>query len=189
MRRTCLLLLLMPVFVLAGAHRSAAQKVAHASVTVSANVVGHFGCTVSTESFDFGDLDAGGINVGNPYVASKGRSSINAGEIYETAAGSIMWTCRATPAGTVNIALASTPADHTGGMYVDDLEVRIPTVGDGVSTGYQAFSSGADLLTGVSLGAGANALSGPMDLRLTVLDDDPVGVNTWVIRLRATANP
>lgn len=189
MRRTCLFLILISVFLLRDAPRVAAQTVAQASVTVSANVVGHFGCTISTESFDFGDLDAGGINVGNPYVAAKGRSGVNAGEIYETAAGSILWTCRATPSGTVNIALSSTPADHTGGMFVDDLEVRIPPIGDGVSTGYQAFSSGADLLTGVSLGAGANALSGPMDLRLTVLDTDPVGINTWVIRLRATANP
>ena len=183
------MLLAAPVLMLAAAQPLAAQKVTTTSVTVSARVVGHFGCTVSTESFDFGDLDAGGINVGSPYVAAKGRNGANVGEIYETAAGTILWNCRATPSGTVNIALASTASDHTGGMYVDDLEVRLPPVGNGTSTGYQPFSSGANLLTGLTLGAGANAVSGPMDLRLTVLDDDPAGVNTWVIRLRATANP
>ena len=189
MRRLCLILVAVAVSLPVAVHPLAAQTVANTSMTVSARVGGHFGCTVNTESFDFGDLDAGGINVGSPYVAAKGRSGANAGEIYETAAGALLWTCRATPAARVNIALTSTPSDHTGGMYVDDLEVRLPSVGDGASTGYQAFSSGADLLTGLSLGAGANAVSGPMDLRLTVLDADPVGVNTWVIRLRATANP
>ena len=181
--------ILLLVFSLVAVEGAAAQKVANTSMTVSARVVGHFGCAISTESFDFGNLDAGGINVGSPYVASKGRSSADVGEIYETAAGSLLWTCRATPAGTINIALVSTPADHTGGMEVDDLEVRIPPTGDGQSTGYQRFSSGADLLTSVSLGAGANALSGPLDLRLTVFDNAPVGVNTWIVRLRATANP
>ena len=189
MRRTCLFLVAVPVFLLVAAHPLAAQTVAHTSVTVSARVVGHFALTLNTEGFDFGDIDAGGINVGSPYVAAKGRNGANAGQIYETAAGSIIWTCRATPSGTVNIALVSTAADHTGGMYADDLEVRLPPIGDGTSMGYQRFSSGANLLTGLSLGAGANAVSGPMDLRLTVLDDDAAGVNTWVIRFRATANP
>lgn len=189
MRRAYLILVAVLMVVLTAANPVTAQTIANTSVTVSARVVGHFGCTVSTESFDFGDLDAGGINVGSPYVAAKGRNGANVGEIYETAAGSILWNCRATPSSTVNIALASTPSDHTGGMYVDDLEVRLPPLGNGTSTGYQPFSSGAPLMTGLSLGAGANAASGPMDLRLTVLDGAPTGLNTWVIRLRATANP
>ena len=189
MRRPCLFLA--TVFLLLGVDvpRLAAQAVTNTSVTVSARVVAHFGCTINTESFDFGNLDAGGINVGSPYVAAKGRNGANAGEIYETASGSILWACRATPSSTVTLALASTAADHTGGMYVDDLEVRLPPVGNARSTGYQPFSSGANLLTGLALGAGAHAVSGPMDLRLTVLDDDPVGANTWTIRLRATASP
>ncbi len=189
MRRLYLFLVTVLGCLLAATRPLAAQTVANASVTVSARVVGHFELTLNTEGFDFGDLDAGGINVSSPYVAAKGRNSGNVGAIYETAAGSILWTCRATPFGSVNIALVSTAADHTGGMYADDLEVRLPPIGDGTSTGYQPFSSGADLLTGLSLGAGVNAVNGPMDLRLTVLDDDPTGVNTWVIRLRATANP
>ena len=93
------MLLAAPVLMLAAAQPLAAQKVTTTSVTVSARVVGHFGCTVSTESFDFGDLDAGGINVGSPYVAAKGRNGANVGEIYETAAGTILWNCRATPSG------------------------------------------------------------------------------------------
>ncbi len=62
-------------------------------------------------------------------------------------------------------------------------------MGGGISTGYQLFTSASNLLTGTSVGNGANADGGDLDLRLTVLDTDPLGANTWVVRLRASGTP
>ncbi len=189
MRRVCLFLVAVLALSLADVHLLFAQLVSTTSVTVSARVVGTFGVTVNTENFDFGVLDASGVSPGGPNVAAKGGGSDVAGEVYENTPGSITWACRAAPTGTVDVALISSLADHTGGMHVDDLEVRIPSTAGGTSTGYQAFTSGATLITGMAVGNGTNAVSGALDLRLTVLDADPVGANTWVVRLRATANP
>lgn len=189
MRRACLFFITFLALSLADVSPLFAQLVSTTSVTVSARVVGTFGVTVSTDNFDFGVLDASGVSPGGPNVAAKGGGSDVEGEIYESAAGSITWTCRAAPTGTVNMALISSPADHIGGMHVDDLEVRIPSTAGGTTTGYQAFTSGATLITSMDVGNGANAVSGALDLRLTVLDGDPVGANSWVVRLRATANP
>ena len=189
MRRVCLLFLAVLALSLADGSVVFAQLVSTTSVTVSANVVGTFGVTVSTDNFDFGVLDAGGVSPGGSNVLAKGGGGDVAGNVYENAAGSITWTCRAAPGGTVDVALISSSADHIGGMHVNDLEVRIPSTGGGTSTGYHFFTSGATLISGMAVGNGADAVSGNLDLRLTVLDDDPVGVNTWVVRLRATAHP
>ena len=189
MKRVCLFLLAVLVLSLADASFIFAQRVSNPSVTVSATVVGTFGVSINTDNFDFGALDASGISPGGPYVASNGDGGDVPGVVYENTAGSITWTCRAAPTGTVDVALISSLADHTGGMHVDDLEVRIPSTAGGASTGYQYFSSGAPLITGMAVGNGNNAVSGNLDLRLTVLDADPIGANTWVVRLRATAHP
>ena len=74
-------------------------------------------------------------------------------------------------------------------MVVDNLEMHIPPVAGGTSTGFQTFTSGATLVAGMAVGSGANAARGELGLRLTVLDTDPAGNNTWIVRLRATGNP
>ena len=160
-----------------------------ATVTVVANNFGVFLCTVDVTSFDFGEVDLNGSDYGTPGVVAKGRNASNTGGTYENDSGAITWTCFTTPPSTVDIALNSTAADHTGGMVSDDLEMRIPPTAGGTSTGFQTFTSGAPLVAGMAVGSGANAARGELGLRLTVLDIDPAGNNTWIVRLRATGNP
>ena len=76
-------------------------------------------------------------------------------------------------------------------MAADNLTVRMPiaTAGGGTSFGYQTFTSGLDLLTGISVGNGALTASGNIDLNLSVLDTDATGANTWVVKLRASGTP
>ena len=85
--------------------------------------------------------------------------------------------------------LRSLAQEVMGESGVDDLEMRIPSTGGGTSTGFQNFTSGAPLIAGMAVGSGANAARGELGLRLTVLDTDPAGTNTWIVRLRATGNP
>ena len=158
-------------------------------VRVNAFNPGLFECTVDVPTFDFGTVDGSGLDLGTPDVVARGRNAADTGGVYENTAGSVEWTCRALPTSVVDIALVAVSADHTGGMTTDDLEVRIPDTGSGVSSGYQVFTSQATLVSGLSVGRGANAAHGQLDLRLTVLDTDPTGPNTWVVRLRATGNP
>ena len=159
------------------------------TITVNGFNPGIFLCAIDVTSFDFGDVDVEGTDYGTANVVANGRNASNTGGEYESASGAIDWMCSTLPSSVVSIALISTVADHTGGMVADDLETRIPAVAGGLSTGYQAFASGVNLITGMSVGIGANAARGQLDLRLTVLDDDPIGVNTWLVRLRATGNP
>ncbi len=176
---------------LLGVDSAWAQRTSDFNLTVTANNRGIFTCSFNVASFDFGDVDADGTDYLTPNVTALGRNAGNNGGEYENNAGSVTWTCRAAPPSTVDIALTSTAADHTvGGMADDDLEIRIPSsLGGGISTGYQLFTSASNLLTGTSVGNGANADGGDLDLRLTVLDTDPLGANTWVVRLRASGTP
>ena len=159
------------------------------TITVTASNPGVFFCMVGATTFDFGDIDVQGADYGTANVVANGRNGANTGGEYESASGLVNWTCSTLPSSVVNIALVSATADHTGGMEANNLEVRIPVVAGGTSEGYQPFASGANLITGMSVGIGANAARGQLDLRLTVLDTDPAGVNAWVVRLRATGNP
>ena len=159
------------------------------TITINAFNPGIFLCAIDVTSFDFGDVDVEGSDYATVNVVANGRNAANTGGEYESIAGAIDWTCSTLPSSVVSIALISTAADHTGGMAVDDLEIRIPAVAGGASSGYHAFASGVTLITDMSVGIGANAARGQLDLRLTVLDDDPAGVNTWLVRLRATGNP
>ena len=159
------------------------------TVTVTTFNPGIFLCTIDATSFDFGDVDVQGANYGTVDVVANGRNGSDTGGEYESRAGAIGWTCSVLPSSIVSIALVSSAADHTGGMGASDLEVRIPTVAGGTTTGYRSFTSGDNLITGMSVGIGANAAHGHLDLRLTVLDTDPPGANAWLVRLRATGNP
>ena len=180
--------LLMLLF--AGTQSAFAQRTSEFNVTVTANNQGIFVCTTNVASFDFGPVDADGTDYSTADVNALGRNGANNGGIYENAAGSVTWTCRAAPASIVGIDLISTAADHTvGSMADDDLEIRIPATNGGVSGGYRLFTSGANLITGMNVGNGASGASNDLDLRLNVLDTDPTGANTWVVRMRATGNP
>ncbi len=159
------------------------------TVIITANNPGIFVCAIDATSFDFGDVDVQGTNYGTVDVVANGRNGADTGGEYESQAGAIGWTCSVLPSSIVSIALVSSSADHTGGMASDDLEIRIPAVSGGTTAGYQPFTSGVNLINGMSVGIGANAAHGHLDLRLTVLDDDPPGANTWLVRLRATGNP
>ena len=51
-------------------------------------------------------------------------------------------------------------------------------------------ADGADFgTTDLSIGNGAAHAEGDLDLRLSVLDEDPVGSDVWVVRLRANGTP
>ncbi len=159
------------------------------TITVTALNPGIFLCAIDATSFDFGDIDVQGTNYGTANVVANGRNGADTGGEYESLSGAIGWMCSTLPSSIVSIALVSSAADHSGGMAASDLEVRVPVVAGGTAAGYQPFASGVNLITGMSVGIGANAAHGQLDLRLTVLDGDPPGVNTWLVRLRATGNP
>lgn len=176
-------------FLFVGTQSALAQRTADMNLTVTANNLGIFTCTLAASSFDFGSVDADGADFSTPGVTAQGRNGANDGGYYDAFAATT-WTCRAAPSSIVDIALTSVTADHTvGSMGDDNLEVRVPATGGGASTGYQAFTSLNDLITGMSVGNGASSVSGDLDLRLNVYDTDPTGANTWVVRLRATGNP
>lgn len=190
MTRSMLITAALLILGLALAQGAAAQRTSDFSVTVTANNQGVFACTTNVAAFDFGPVSADGVSFGTPNVVANGRNGGNTGGVYTNAAGSVTWTCRAAPPSTVTIALTSVAADHTvGTMAHDDLEIRIPATAGGTSTGFQLFTSQANLITGMNVGNGANAASNNLDLRLTVLDTDPTGANTWIVRMRATGNP
>lgn len=185
--RTALATLGIAALAAAGAE---AQRTSDFSVSVTANNRGVFTCSTNVASFNFGDVDADGTDYLTANVTALGRNVPDNGGIYTNNAGSVTWTCRAAPPSTVTIALTSVAADHTvGTMADDDLEIRIPNTAGGVSTGYQTFTSAANLIAGMTVGNGANAASNNLDLRLNVLDVDPLGANTWVVRMRATGTP
>lgn len=168
-----------------------AQRTADMNATVTADNLGIFTCTLNVLNFDFGDVDAdGGLLPGTgANVLGNGRNGADDGGVYETAPGTITWVTRAAPASTVRFHLISNGSDHTGGMVADRLEIRIPDTAGGISTGYKAFTSLDDLITGTAVGNGANVATGQIDLRLNVLDVDPAGSNSWTVRIRATGNP
>ena len=186
-----LYMLILMVLVLLGAERAAAQRVENTDIAVSARNRGGFECAAQA-TFDFGSVDPTGTDYGTANVIATGRNAANTGSVYENQPGSVRWRCRAWPPGFVTIALNSTATDHSGGMDPNDLEVRLRArglFGIGSSTGWQTFTSQANLMTGVLMGSGFFSVGGVADLRLTVLDVDPPGPNTWIVQFRATAFP
>lgn len=188
MKRTRIFTLAMLAFVLVGVQNVFAQRTSDMSVTVTANNIGVFSCTTTQAGYDFGDVDSDGNTNGTSTGARLGSDD---GATF-TAASAIDWNCKSAPSSTVAIALNSAAADHTVGSVDDNrLEIGIPSnPGGGTSTGYQAFTSTNNLVTGMSVGNGAaNDVDGVIDLRLTVMDTDPIESNTWIVRLRATGSP
>jgi len=189
MRVTCSLVSILVI--LGVASTTWAQRVEDMDLTVTANNLGLFECNTSVASFDFGDVNADGDDFGTPSVVAQGRAPADNGGLYENAPGSVQFTCVAAPESVVQIVLTSDATDHSGNMAVDDLEVRLPNVPGhgGTSTDYQLFSSQALLLSDLNVGNGPLAATGDVDLRLTVLDIDQTGANTWLVHMQATGTP
>ena len=180
---------MMALVCLAGAPEVWAQRTADTSVEVRAVNQGIFECTFNVSIFHFGNVDSYGYDYGFPNVVALGRNAADDGGDYENAPGSVTWTCRAAPVSSVDLSLISTASDHLGMIAADHLEIRIQDTAGGTSTGYQAFTSGAPLITGVTAGNGANAATGNLDLHLKVYDADMMGFSVWVVQLRAAGNP
>ena len=185
MRTKGLFLAAFVAFLFMGTQSALAQRTADMNLTVTANNVGIFTCTLDVTTFDFGDVDADG-NSTNP-VVSGARNGADDGAILN-ATGVSDWTCRAAPSSTVDFTIESTATDHTGSLDPDRLEVQMTDGGAG--GGYAAFTSGNTLLSSISVGNGAaGEATGSVDLRLTVMDADATGANTWNVILRATGTP
>ena len=181
--------LLPVVIILLGAGQAWAQRTAEPSMLILADNRGIFVCTVNVAIFNFGTVNADGADFGTPNVTALGRNGDDDGGLYETAPGVIGWMCRAAPPSTVDLALNSTATDHLGGLAPNNLEARISATAGGSSTGYQPFASQNNLITSMSTGNGAAAADGNLDLRLSIFDDDPLGSDIWVVRLRANGAP
>lgn len=182
-------ILLMAVLTLIGAGTARAQRIANMAMTVQADNRGIFTCAVNVAIFNLGDVNADGADFSTLNVTALGRNGANDGGLYETTPGAIGWTCRAAPSSTVDLALNSTATDYLGGMGANNLEARILPTAGGASTGYKPFASQTDLITGMAVGNAALAATGDLDLRLSVFDDDPLGNDIWVVRLRANGAP
>ena len=186
MRTKGIFLAAIVAFLFAGTQSALAQRTADMNITVTANNVGVFTCNLAAANFDYGDVDSDGTTSSTGVTGT--RNAADDGAFYDATATT--WSCRAAPSSSVDIALTSVGADHTvGSMGDDNLQVSIPATAGGASTGLQDFTSTANLITGMSVGNGAAAASGDLDLRLHVFDTDPTGANTWVVRLRATGTP
>lgn len=190
------------VFLCAGGRPVWAQRVAETSLRVHAYNQGVFSCALNLSGMALDPVLATGASAG----------TANDDGAYAAASGAVAWSCRSAPAATLTLALVSTPADHVaGGLWADALEVRVPATAGGTSTGYQAFSSQAPLLTGLRAGHAEAVASGTLDVRLAFRDMDPIGrqlasaghtdvpltapgaeameANAWVVRLRVAGNP
>ena len=166
-----------------------AQRTSDASVLISASNRGIFRCTIGLSIFNFGSVDADGTDYGTPNVVAGGRNPGNNGGRYTSAPGAIPWTCKAAPPSQVGFRLASTAADYVGPLDADNLAVAVPSTGGGTWTNYQPFLSQNFLILNMSVGNGANAVDGELQLRLSIFDDDAPGTSVWVLRLRALGTP
>ncbi len=180
----------MVVMALVGAGSAEAQVTQSQTVTVQANNQGIFTFTVSPASFNFGNVDASGSAIAGmgAGVTAGGRTGANDGGFY-TATSALSWTCASAPARTTKIYNGSTTV--TGVLAGDRLEMQIPAVGGGTSSGYKKFLSqsgtpGGDLITNMTVRNGANAVNGTTDLKLTVLDSDTNGSTSWTLVLTAS---
>ncbi len=165
-----------------------AQVTASADLVVTANNQGIFTFAITEGNFDFGNVDndsTTGSSAGVP-VSASGQSALY------TALGADTWTCRSAPPRTVAIFndTASAAATLPVNVTEDQLEIRIPNVDSGTTVGYiDANLTGAgtgNLITGLTVGNGANEVNGDIDLRLYVDPDDGLGLMQWNLVLTAS---
>ena len=188
MKRSFLTTLTVAAVALMLAAPVAAQVTASADLVVRANNQGIFTFALTNNDFDFGNVDNDSTtasSAGVP-VAASGQSALY------TQLGADNWTCRSAPPRTVSIynntpsAAATLPTNVTE----DQLEIRIPSVDSGTTVGYiDANVTGAvagELISGLTVGNGANEVNGNVDLRLYVDPDDGLGAMQWNLVLTAS---
>jgi hypothetical protein len=173
------------------------------TITVTATNGGVFTFNIVAATYAFGTVDAmGTANVGGTQAITGVRNGGNTGSTY-TATTATTWTLASAPPRAVHIFNASTNAGGTFAWGISDrLEIQIPTTllpGTPASCGFKTFLTGSgdggispnctsgNLVTTFSAGNGANIVTGDLDFRLTVLDVDATGSNTWVVTLTAAA--
>lgn len=165
-----------------------AQVSASADLVVTANNVGIFTFEITNNAFDFGNVDNDSTtasSTGVPATAS-GSSALYTQLTADT------WTCRSAPPRTVAIYNDAPSAAATLPANVDEgqLEIRIPGAGGGTSAGYvgadQTGAGPGQLVSGMTVGNGANAVNGNIDLRLFVDPDDGLGAMQWNLVLTAS---
>ena len=188
MKRLVLTTLTVAAAVLMLAAPATAQVSASADLVVTANNQGIFTFALTIGDFEFGNVDNDSTtasSTGVPVTAA-GQSALY------TALGADTWTCRSAPPRTVAIfndtasAAPTLPTDVTE----DQLQIRIPNVDSGTSVGYidanLTGSGTGNLITGLTVGNGANEVNGNVDLRLFVEPGDGLGTMQWNLVLTAS---
>lgn len=196
MRKALFLLIALPVALAAGSGMALAQP-ASDSISVTAANAGIFEFNIADAAFDFGSVDADGTL--SSAGVSGARNGGNNGAVYSANAATT-WTARSAPPRTVRVYNSSTTSTITWGT-ADSLRLRVPTSGlpgGSTSCGLLGFSTTGDggaasctngaLVHSVSVGNGANAVSGSLDLELDVADSDGPGSNSWTVVLTATGS-
>jgi hypothetical protein len=182
----------------------AASPPQQASITVTAANAGVFDFAITAASYAFGNVDANGTaNTGGTQPITGVRNgSPGTGSRY-TATTATTWTLASAPARAVHIFNASSagaPTSITWGT-ADRLEIQIPTTGIAGSTscGFKLFSTqntdggpspsctNGNLITTFTAGNAVSSITGNLDFRLTVLDTDATGTNSWRVTLTAAA--
>lgn len=159
----------------------------------------------TTQDFNFGTVDAAGINPGNaPRVSAPSIDTVNGTATYE-AVGAFNWVVRSAPRSSVTItstssksAGTSTTPDLVGrtSMSLGQLQMKwVRTIGVGgtITTAYTSMGAGPQTwVNGATVGTGSGGPaprnSGSIDLRLTVDDLDFAEANEWTIVFTATSS-
>ena len=159
----------------------------------------------TTQDFNFGTVDAAGINPGNaPRVSAPSVDTVNGTATYE-AVGAFNWAVRSAPRSSVTITSTAsksagtiTSPDPVGrmSMGLGQLEMKwVRTIGTGgtITTAYTSMGAGAQTwVNGATVGTGSGGpaprSSGSIDLRLTVDDLDFAEANEWTIVFTATSS-
>ena len=168
------------------------------SISVTANVQGHFTFAIDQDTFNFGNVNAAGdldTTVTGVSVAGGGASAV-----YTNDADTITWSCTSAPRRDVVVALTSVDTDlaytFDNTVYTSAptatpniLKVRIPTTDNGNGT-WQNFAGTSDrtLVPSIEVGNGANGIDGQLSLQLTVDDTTPLGAYVWTVKLDATGS-
>jgi hypothetical protein len=190
MKRTVLTTLVMIGAAMLVATPAMAQPVSASSpMVVTANNVGIFTFSITNNAFNFGNVNAIGTTSSTGVTATV--SGNNA--IYEQLAADT-WTCTSAPPRTVSIYndVPSAAATLPTGVTESQLAIRIPSVDSGTTDGYrtadQTGAAAGQLISGLTVGNGSNAVTGSIDLQLTVEDADALGAMQWNLVLTAASS-
>jgi hypothetical protein len=188
MKRTVLTTLVMIGAAMLVATPAMAQPSTAASASsplvVTANNVGIFTFSITRNTFDFGAVNAAGD------TATLGvTSTVSGGDATYEALAADTWTCTSAPQRTVSIYNDSN-AGHSLPAGVDVSQLAIKTnPGNGTYlTVDQTGSTNGVLASGLVVGNGGNAVTGDIDLQLTVEGTDPLGTMQWNLVLTAAGS-